>query len=108
VALTNNLCAYEDCFEHYEQARNSVKGIRVLHATKAAASMFRMRLNHARVLERNEAKKLYPPDDPRWGKSENDHLRVMLKPAAEDDGKFWVYIEPWSIGHEHLGVEEIE
>ena len=95
MALSESMAAYEDCYDYFERARASTNGIRVLVGSRSEAYILRMRINHARVLQRREASRIYERNDPRWGKSENDRLRVKILETAEEDGKFWVYIEPW-------------
>lgn len=106
MALTDSLAAYDDCFEHFDRAMATPKGIRVLVRDNAAACTLRMRLNYCRVLQRRESKRVYESHDPSWGKSEYDKLKVVIHPSVDGDGKWWVYIEPWS--QETLDVEELE
>lgn len=96
MALSDAMAAYEDCYEYFDRARSSEKGIRILIDTEAIAYQLRLRLNKARVLERTESRRVYPATDPRHGKSENDRYRIAIRPTAEEDGKFWVYIELWA------------
>lgn len=83
----------------------SPNGIRILVKDSAAAYTLRMRLNYCRALQRREAKRIYDPSDPAWGKSEYDRLKVAIRPAVEGDGKWWVYIELWT--QETLEIEEL-
>lgn len=107
MSLPNALAAYEDCIEIFETAAAAPKGSRVLLESDARAKYLRMRLSQARVLLREESRRLYEPDDPRYGKCEYDNLHCRIVPAAApDEGKAWVYVEPRSL--QILAVEEIE
>jgi hypothetical protein len=106
MSLPEQTAAFQDCYDLFERAQNSTKGIRIPVADERAARYLRLRLNHARVLERREAQKLYERHDPRHNKSINDKFRVTYLPTVEGDG-YWVYIEPWCADN-YEGVEEIE
>lgn len=90
MALSNQIAAYGDCFEIFEQARET--GARVCFNTKGEAQHFMMRMHQARSLQREESCRLYEPTDVRWGKSSYDRLTVR-QPIEDSDGFWWVYIE---------------
>jgi len=96
MALSDAMAAYDDCYEYFDRAIAAEKGIRILVADESAAYHLRLRINKARVLQREESRRIYPPTDPRYGKSENDRFRITMHPTAEGDGGYWVYIEPWA------------
>jgi len=96
MALSESIAAYEDCFEYFERAQASERGIRIIVSDYKQACLLRIRLNQARVLQRREAMRIYEREDPRYGKSENDRYRVTLRPVAEGEEGHWVYIEPWA------------
>lgn len=99
MALTEAIAAYTDCFEIYEAAHKSPKGVRVHIGDQKAAGIMRMRMNQARVLERKESKRLYDRTDPRYGKSENDKFRNRM--LEDTEGEWWLYVEPWGL----MGLE---
>ena len=70
MALTDSIAAYDYCFQAFERAAKSKKGIRILFEDKKTANYFRLRMNYARVLQRREAVRMYERTDPRFGKSE--------------------------------------
>lgn len=105
MALPNTTAAYEDCYDHYERARTAPNGIRVLLPDLASARHLQMRMHQARVLERRDSMRIFDKTDPRWGKSENDSLRVSLRPVADGETGHWVYIEQW--GSKPEAVEEL-
>ena len=92
MTLPNQIAAYEDCFILYDKALADPLGARALFDTKSKARVFIMRMHQARQLERDESKKQYPKEDPRWGKSEYDSLRVTLREGDPSDG-WWVYVD---------------
>jgi hypothetical protein len=107
MSLPNALAAYEDCFGVFEAAAASTKGSRVLLESETQAKYFRLRMYQARALMRAESKRIYDPEDPRYGKCEYDNLHCRVVPAvAPDEGKAWLYIEPRAL--QILAVEEIE
>jgi hypothetical protein len=106
LALPQTLAAYEDCYLYYERATASPRGIRILLQSYNDAHRLRSRMNQARVLERREAARLYPPDSPQHGKSANDKFCVSIAPTAEGDGKYWLYVQLWEQQVED--VEELE
>lgn len=104
MALPKTTAAYEDCYEHFDRARASAKGIRVLFKSESQARHFQFRMCQARSLERKDSTRIYDKTDPRWGKTENDKFRVAVRQAAEGDS-WWVYIETWN--QEVETVEEL-
>lgn len=107
MALTDQMAAYSDCYQHFDRAQDTEKGIRILVETQNQAHIMRMRLCHARVLERREATRMFERSDPRHGKSINDKYRITMRPTAEADGKWWIYIEPWELAAGEVEVEEL-
>ena len=97
MSLPNNISAYGDCIKYFDDAVAAPRGIRIPVGSDGEAHHLRLRLNHARVLLRDEAKRLYERNDPRWGKSEYDAFRVTKRDPASGPGEpgGWVYIEPW-------------
>jgi hypothetical protein len=95
LALPDTPAAYTDCYDHFERAQQSEKGIRIFVDDFKSASYLRSRLNQARAIERRQSRRVYPPDDPKYNRSENDKFRVTMLPSAEGDG-YWVYIELWN------------
>jgi hypothetical protein len=98
MALTDSIAAYEDCFQAFERAAKSKKGIRILFEDKKTANYFRLRMNYARVLQRREAVRMYDRTDPRFGKSEFDKFRLkMSKPRSKPaNGGFTSTHSAWS------------
>lgn len=95
MALPTVAAAYEDCYDHYERARESERGIRIFFQKEKDARHFQFRMHQARSIERRESRQVYDKIDPRWNKSINDRYRVAVRQAAEGDG-WWVYIEVWN------------
>ena len=91
MSLPTRIAAYEDCFDVFDRAVTF--GARVQFKTLGEANMYGLRLNQARALRAAENKRLYPSDHVSWGKTDYDHL-IVRKPREDDEGKWWVYIEP--------------
>lgn len=91
MALSNQIAAYEDCFDLYETAAADPIGARAMFRTESEAKLMQLRMNQARVLERDEAKRLYPREDHRWNKSGYDNLANRIREGA--DGSWWLYVE---------------
>lgn len=90
MSLPNRIGAYNDCFEVFEKALAS--GLRCEFASHPEAAMFMMRLHQARSLQRDEHKRIYERNDPRWGASEYDKL-IVRSPREDGAGHWWVYLE---------------
>ena len=107
MALSESIAAYEDCYEVFDKAVRSSKGVRTLFGDKKAAGYFRIRMNQARVLQRRESMRMYPREDPRYGKSEYDKFRIKLVEAAEGTGEWCVYVDPFGQKEEIMDIEEL-
>lgn len=94
MALSNQIGAYEDCFNYLDRALADTKGIRFRLEDKdyGRAVQMHMRMQQARVLERAQNARLYPSDHPQHGNCQYDKL-IIRKPRADEDGFFWIYIE---------------
>lgn len=92
MTLPNHLGAYGFEIEHFERANDDPTGIRV-HFGKdsAAAKKFQLRLHQARALDRQQTRRMYPPQDIRAGSSIYDPLVVRVR--EDISGDWWVYIE---------------
>lgn len=108
MALSESIAAYADCFDAYERAAKTKKGIRILFESKKTANYFRLRMNYARVLQRRDSMRLYQRTDPAYGKSEFDKYRIKIVEAAEQTGEWWVYIDPFGMEREIMDIEELE
>lgn len=92
MSLPHQIAAYDDCVKLYETAAADPKGARACLITYGAAFRMRARMNMARYLLRQEAVRMYEPEDPRYNKSEFDYLKVTVK--EDEAGEWWVYVEP--------------
>ena len=91
MSLTSQPGAYTDCYTLYERAIES-NGMRVPFPDESSARYFQMRMNQARVIRRNESRRIYPPDNHLYNTSEFDTLKVQVLPDTE--GEWWVYVRP--------------
>lgn len=97
MTVSTSPSAYSDCFDLLDAALARPTGVRFSprEGSRGAAHSLITRLNYARTLSRDEARRIYPSDDPRHGVSPYDPLIVRM--PREADGKWWVYIEPRSL-----------
>jgi hypothetical protein len=105
MTLPTVIGAYNDCLDYFDQALLATKGIRIQFADYTVAKYFVLRMSQARVLQRDESRRVYPRDDPKWGRSEYDGLQVR-NPIEDEDGLWWVNVERHNA--RVLTVEEIE
>jgi hypothetical protein len=96
--------SYSECYEAWEKAKESPKGIRVQFATIEEATTFRQRLHKARSIDRTDNTIIYGQDDPLYGRSVYDPYMVRIRQDTEDF--YWVYIIPVSI--EMLKIESLD
>lgn len=92
MSLPVHIDAYEDCLDYFEQALGQPSGIRVKFEEYGQAHLFTMRMHQARSLQRALHKRLYPSEDPRYGRTEFDKLMVR-QPRQDTEDFWWVYIE---------------
>ena len=105
MSLTNQISTYPDCFDLFQRAADSPAGVRAPTANYETAKLLQMRMHQARALQRQEARRIYPLDDIRWGKSVYDHLVVRVRQDTE--GTWWVYVEGQNM-YIMTEVEELE
>jgi len=86
--------AYGDCFELFDQAYNTTKGIRFQVQAESTAISLRLRMHQARSIDRNDNRKLYQPGEPLYGCSIYDSLQIRYR---NDGDAWWVYIEPRAV-----------
>jgi len=94
MPLSNQVAAYKDCYELFDAAVNNEKGARALIGDHNKALMFRMRMNHSRVLLRDQSKRAYDRTHSLWGTCEYDAFIVRIK--EDEEGQWWAYVEPAS------------
>lgn len=92
MPLPNSRLAYQDCYDLFNQALADDKGIRVAMESEAAAITFRMRMHHARGLDRELNAQVHPKGAPMHGQSVYDPLILRLREDTDDN--WWIYIEP--------------
>lgn len=98
MPLPNTPGAYSDCFEIWERAIQLRVGCRTLVGPSLPdVHYLRMRMHQARAIRRAESRRAYPKDHPLYDTSEYDKYKLTIK--DDDDGDFWLYVEPhgnWS------------
>ena len=84
--------SYSDCFDYFDQALSDPLGLALGFEYSGDARQFRLRMNAARALDREENALAYAtnPDHPLFGRSMYDELQLKLRQAF---GKTYVVIE---------------
>jgi hypothetical protein len=91
MSLNNSRRSYDDCFALFDRALEADRGIRVEVDDIRAANYLRMRMHHARSIDRGENRVIHAdPGDAMHGKSIYDIFVVRIEDAAP---KAWVYID---------------
>ncbi len=87
MALPLDRKAYADCYEIFDRALASKKGVRVFRDTIEATTYLRNRLNKARALDKELNRRVYQPDHPLHGSSEYYKVSVRLS-FVEEKGRW--------------------
>lgn len=90
MSLPKSLLAYQPQLDFMERAMDEVRGCRMFFNTEPEAEHFRSRVHYARVLHREENKKIHEVGAQLHGKSEFDILVMTIRHSP--DG-VWVYAE---------------
>ena len=93
--------AYADVEAHFERALASPRGIAITVASPGTATQLAQKFNAFRERLRKQSRKVYPPEDPRYGRSTYDALQVRKDP--ENDCR--VLIQRYEI--KTISVEEL-
>lgn len=88
MTLSHSLLSYQDCTEAMDLAMDDPRGGRVRFRDLPSAQHFRARCHQARMIIRNQNKKIYDsPDHPLHGSCTYDVLVLRLKRGP---GESWV------------------
>jgi hypothetical protein len=89
MSLSTSRLAYTACYEAYDRAMASDRGIRLHFPNFSAANYYRMRCHMARKIDRRENKAIHPdPQHPLHGTSQYDALQLTIERV---DGEFYLY-----------------
>ena len=103
MSLSNSRLSYTDCFDLLDRALDESRGLRIEVPDLNAANYLRMRIHHARQIDRNENKITYAdPDAPLHGRSPYDILVVRIEAT---NGSGWVYLDKQKV--DIISVEAI-
>lgn len=92
MSLTNAPAAYRDCYQLYELAATTPGGTRTILGTRSDAVYFQMRMNQARVIQREQSKLAYPLGHSLHNSSEYDSYKVQI--LEDENSEWWVYVRP--------------
>lgn len=90
MSLPNQVAAFTDCYDLYERALHDSLGARAKLPSYKDATLYQLRLHHARSLLRLESRRIYDSADIRYNKSEFDCLKATVR--MDPSGAWWVYI----------------
>lgn len=91
MSLSNSRLSYSDCYDLLDRAIEEPRGIRVEVPDLNAAVYLRMRIHHARTINRQENARIYKdPSEPLHGRSPYD---VFVVRVEEANGLAWVYLD---------------
>ena len=91
MSLNNSRRSYDDCFSLFDRALEADRGIRVEVDDIRAANYLRMRMHHARTIDRRDNKLIYPdPEDAMHGRSIYDIFVIRIE---DGEPKAWVYLD---------------
>lgn len=97
--------AYEDCYKLFALAITYPTGVRTPFPSESAARHFQNRMHTARKLQRDQSRRVYPPDNPLYDTSEFDSLQVQLRFA---DDEWWIYVRPHGVKLSHVEIIDEE
>lgn len=101
MSLSNSRLSYSDCFKLLDQALEESRGIRVQVPNIESANYLRMRIHHARSIDRSDNKHTYEdPQHPLHGRSVYDELIVRIEESGD---RGWVYLDKQKV---EIGIVE--
>lgn len=73
--------SYEDCFIYFDQALADPKGLAMAFEFSGDARQFRLRMNAARKIDREDNARTYAdnPEHPLFGRSQYDQLQLKIR-----------------------------
>ena len=103
MSLSNSRLSYTDCYTLLDRALDEPRGIRIEVSDLPAANYLRMRIHHARTIDRQENKVTYPDKDhPLHGRSPYD---ILVARIEGDGDQGLLYLDKQKV--EILGIEPI-
>lgn len=91
MSLSNSRLAYGDCYELLDRALDEPRGLRIEVRDENAATYLRLRIHHARTIDRQENKVTYAdPDHPLHGRSPYD---IFVCRIEVSNGSTWLWLD---------------
>ena len=103
MSLSNSRLSYTDCFKLLDKAMDEARGIRVEVQDGDAANYLRMRIHHARQIDRKENVVVYP-DTGHYLHGRSIYDEIVCRIENLDDRVF-LYLDKQKV--DILGVEPI-
>lgn len=90
MSVSNDRGAYADCFELFDQALASERGVQRIFSSQSEARMFQGRACRARQLDRGLNRKLYfdQPEHPLYNRSE--YAAITVRVAYDNNRSVWL------------------
>jgi hypothetical protein len=90
MSASNDHPAYADCYEFFEQAMTSERGVRIRFISKTAAMAYRFRMNKARQLDRERNRRIHTadPDNPAYNRSE--YAGIIISIVYDEERDIWL------------------
>lgn len=89
MSLSNSRKSYDDCYKLLDQALEQERGIRIELSSTRDATYLRLRIHHARQIDRTENAFTYEIGHPLHARSPYDILVCRI----EGDGPCWLYLD---------------
>lgn len=104
MSMSNSRLSYGDCFEIMDAALEEKRGKRIPFDDYGQVMNFRLRMHHARAIDRADNKSIYDdPSHPMHGRSLYDRLIMRVKPIGD---RYYLYIE--KVERQDLTIESLE
>ena len=97
--------AHADIQAIMDRALGNGKGCNILCRDVGEANSLRQRFYTCRIIDREKNAKIFPPEDPRWGRSVYDALTIY--PSLNDRGEVCCTIEVSSAERLEERVEDL-
>lgn len=104
MSVSKSRLSYEDVFDVFSRASDDKHGIRIAFKDEGTAKYYRLRMNYARTIDRQDNKQIYELGHPMHGRSSYDHLMTTIR---EIDGVWYLYLIPINDAS-RLQIESLE
>lgn len=89
MAMSDSRAAYIDVFKVLDQAMEDPVGVRIKFTDNGDAMRYRLRINYARKLDRQDNREIYDVGHKMYGRSIYDPIQAIIE---KDGDAFWLYV----------------